>query len=48
VAGGAAIRRLLKQTGALNGNPVIGWIIGNTYEHYHEHSSWIENIVVQA
>lgn len=24
--------------------PVLGWIIGNTYEHYAEHKSWIEGI----
>lgn len=22
--------------------PIIGWIIGNTYEHYDEHQGWIE------
>ncbi|MCL4302053.1 MAG: maleylpyruvate isomerase N-terminal domain-containing protein [Anaerolineae bacterium] len=22
--------------------PIIGWIIGNTYEHYAEHQAWIE------
>jgi len=22
--------------------PIIGWIIGNTYEHYAEHQGWIE------
>lgn len=26
-------------------NPVIGWIIGNTYEHYAEHQPWIAAIV---
>jgi len=25
--------------------PVIGWIMGNTYEHYAEHRPWIEAIV---
>jgi hypothetical protein len=25
----------------LNATPVIGWIIGNTYEHYLEHDTWI-------
>ncbi|MFN8453433.1 MAG: DinB family protein [Anaerolineae bacterium] len=24
--------------------PVLGWIIGNTYEHYAEHKTWIEAI----
>jgi hypothetical protein len=22
--------------------PIIGWIVGNTYEHYAEHQAWIE------
>lgn len=22
--------------------PIIGWIVGNTYEHYAEHQGWIE------
>jgi hypothetical protein len=26
-------------------NPVIGWIIGDSYEHYAEHKPWIEAIV---
>jgi hypothetical protein len=25
--------------------PVIGWIIGNTYEHYQEHIDYIERLV---
>lgn len=25
--------------------PVIGWIVGDTYEHYAEHQPWIEAIV---
>ena len=25
--------------------PVIGWIIGNTYGHYEEHQPWIAAIV---
>ena len=24
--------------------PVIGWIVGNTYEHYLEHASWIRGL----
>lgn len=27
-----------------NPNPVIGWIAGNTYEHYDEHREWIEKL----
>lgn len=30
------------EPGEDNGNPIIGWIMGNTYEHYEEHWSWIE------
>lgn len=30
------------EPGEDNGNPIIGWIIGNTYEHYAEHWPWIE------
>lgn len=29
-------------------DPVIGWIIGNTYEHYAEHTAWIEVLVQSA
>jgi uncharacterized protein (TIGR03083 family) len=25
--------------------PIIGWIIGNTYEHYAEHQAWIEALI---
>lgn len=25
--------------------PVLGWIIGNTYDHYDEHASWIRAVV---
>ena len=28
--------------------PVIGWIIGNTYEHYAEHTEWIKALVQEA
>ncbi len=28
-----------------NNNPVIGWIIGNTYEHYLDHDGWIRGLV---
>ena len=30
------------EPGEDNGNPIIGWIMGNTYEHYEEHWPWIE------
>ena len=29
------------ESGVDNGNPIIGWIMGNTYEHYEEHWPWI-------
>ena len=28
-----------------NSDPVVGWIIGNTYEHYLEHDGWIRGLV---
>jgi hypothetical protein len=27
--------------------PVIGWVAGNTYEHYEEHISWITSLVAE-
>ncbi|MHB8626874.1 MAG: ClbS/DfsB family four-helix bundle protein [Aggregatilineales bacterium] len=33
------------QPGSTNAAPVIGSIIGNTYEHYAEHKPWIASIV---
>jgi hypothetical protein len=27
-----------------NPAPVLGWITGNTNEHYEEHSSWLGNL----
>lgn len=33
------------QSGSTFDEPVIGWIIGNTYEHYAEHTPWIAEIV---
>lgn len=26
-------------------HPVVGWVIGDTYEHYEEHQRWIESLV---
>ena len=26
----------------LDDRPVVGWIIGNTYEHYEEHTHYIQ------
>ena len=28
-----------------NNDPVIGWVAGNTYEHYAEHLGWIKSLV---
>ena len=28
--------------------PVIGYIVGNTYEHYAEHQEWIEAIITKS
>lgn len=28
--------------------PVYGWIVGNTFGHYHEHKPWMEAIVNQG
>lgn len=27
--------------------PVMGWIVGNTFDHYEEHQSWIEAFLEQ-
>ena len=29
-------------------NPIYHWIAGNTFDHYEEHLSWIQEIVSQA
>jgi hypothetical protein len=31
-----------------DGRPVIGWVAGNTYEHYDEHSGWIDQLVKES
>ena len=28
--------------------PVIGWVAGNTYEHYAEHIGWIDHLVKES
>ena len=28
--------------------PVIGWVAGNTYEHYAEHINWINHLVKES
>ena len=28
--------------------PVIGWVAGNTYEHYAEHIGWINQLVKES
>ncbi len=32
---------------ANNKDPVLGWIVGNTYEHYAEHRPWMEELLAQ-
>jgi hypothetical protein len=27
--------------------PVIGWVAGDTYDHYEEHIQWIKSLVEQ-
>lgn len=34
------------EPGTDSGAPIIGWIMGNTADHYDEHIAWIRNIVV--
>ncbi len=33
------------EPGEDSGAPIVGWIAGNTYEHYDEHRGWIEALV---
>jgi hypothetical protein len=30
------------ETGEEDKRPIIGWLVGNTFEHYEEHQEWIE------
>ena len=32
------------EPGKDSGAPIVGWIAGNTYEHYAEHQGWIETL----
>lgn len=34
--------------GENSGNPVVGWIVGNSSGHYREHLPWIQAIAVQG
>jgi hypothetical protein len=36
------------QSDSTNSNPAIRWVKGDTYEHYAEHTPWIDAIVKQA
>jgi hypothetical protein len=36
------------EPGKDSGAPIIGWIAGNTYEHYAEHQGWIEALAASA
>jgi hypothetical protein len=29
-------------------SPVVGWVAGNTYEHYAEHVAWMKDLVAKA
>lgn len=31
------------ETGTISGQPVVGWVIGNTFEHYREHIGYIRD-----
>ncbi len=31
-----------------NNNPVVGWVHGNTWDHYNEHIGWLEQGLAQA
>lgn len=33
------------QADSTNEKPIVGWIIGNTFEHYREHIPWMQAIV---
>ena len=33
------------QAGSTNDNPIIGWIVGNSFEHYAEHLPWMQTIL---
>lgn len=33
------------QAGSTNNDPIIGWIVGNTFEHYAEHLPWMQAIL---
>jgi hypothetical protein len=35
------------QTDSTKTDPIIGWIVGNTFDHYAEHLPWIAAIVAQ-
>lgn len=33
------------QPGATRSEPIVGWLTGDTYEHYEEHQTWIAALV---
>jgi hypothetical protein len=35
------------QDSAPSGRPIIGWIIGNTYDHYEEHLGYIRAVIAR-
>ncbi len=36
------------EPGEDSGDPIIGWIIGNTYEHYDDHHRWIAALLERS
>jgi hypothetical protein len=30
------------------GRPVIGWVVGNTHEHYAEHIGWMNQLINES
>ena len=35
------------QAGSTNNDPIIGWMVGNTFEHYPEHEAWMRDILAR-
>lgn len=35
------------EPGEDNGEPVIKWVINNSYSHYHEHLGWIQEMIAE-
>lgn len=37
----------VKLPGSRRTEPVINWVVGNTFEHFEEHNQWIKELLVQ-